>query len=203
MLERFARRRAGRNHKANKELALSRLRASTTRYEPGRPIGTRQRMWLDVLAYTGLRRGDAAVLGRQHVRNGIARIKTEKTLPILPVLQRTLDAGPCGDLTSIVGANGKPLTKERFGNLLCKACNTAGVPGSAYGIAKLRRQGSRERGDGCRTRSHLWLARRWQGIALHEEGPWRAACPRGNVQAGERKSNVPDHEVRVLEPKGK
>lgn len=121
MLERFARRRAGRNHKANKELALSRLRASTTRYEPGRPIGTRQRMWLDVLAYTGLRRGDAAVLGRQHVRNGIARIKTEKTLPILPVLQRTLDAGPCGDLTSIVGANGKPLTKERFGNLLCEA----------------------------------------------------------------------------------
>ena len=43
--------------------------------------------------------------GRQHVRNGVATIKTEKsgetvtvTLPILPVLARTLAAGPCGDL---------------------------------------------------------------------------------------------------------
>jgi integrase len=34
---------------------------------------------LDVIAYTGLRRGDAVRLGRQHVRNGIAKLKTEKT----------------------------------------------------------------------------------------------------------------------------
>ena len=39
------------------------------------PIGTRQRVWLDVLLYTGLRRGDAVRLGRQHVRDGIATIK--------------------------------------------------------------------------------------------------------------------------------
>ena len=43
------------------------------------PIGTRQRVWLDVLIYTGLRRGDAVRFGRQHVRDGIATIKTEKT----------------------------------------------------------------------------------------------------------------------------
>ena len=76
-------------------------------------------MWLDVLAYTGLRRGDAVRLGRQHIRRGMASIKTEKSgftlevsLPILPILQATLAAGPCGDLTFIVGANGKPLAKE-------------------------------------------------------------------------------------------
>ena len=63
-------------------------------YEARWPIGTRQRVWLDVLAYTGLRRGDAVRLGRQHVRDGVATIKTEKSgftvevaLPILPVLQ--------------------------------------------------------------------------------------------------------------------
>src|SRR5262249_10335896 len=83
------------------------------------PIGTRQRVWLDVLLYTGLRRGDAVRVGRQHVRAG--SIKTEKSgfeVPvfILPVLQPTLDAGPCGDLTFIVGENGRPLTKESFGN---------------------------------------------------------------------------------------
>ena len=64
------------------------------------PIGTRERVWIDVIAYTGLRRGDAVRLGRQHIRNGIATLKTEKTgavvtLPILPILTDTLAAGPC------------------------------------------------------------------------------------------------------------
>lgn len=113
-------------------------------YEKHWPIGTRQRVWLDVLLYTGLRRGDAVRLGRQHVRNGVASIKTEKsghsievTLPILPVLQATLDAGLCGDLTFIVGVNGRPLTKESFGNQFKVACKDAGVPGSAHGVRKI------------------------------------------------------------------
>lgn len=108
------------------------------------PIGTRQRIWLDVLLYTGLRRGDAVCFGRQHVRNSIGRIKTEKSqqavavaLPILPELAHTLAAGPCGDLTFIAGANGKPLTKESFGTAFKEACTAAGVPGSAHGVRKL------------------------------------------------------------------
>lgn len=46
-------------------------------YERRWPLGTRQRVWLDVLAYTGLRRGDVVQLGRQHVRDGVVYIKTE------------------------------------------------------------------------------------------------------------------------------
>jgi integrase len=111
-------------------------------YENRWPVGTRQRVWLDVLLYTGLRRGDAVRLGRQHIRNGIATLKTEKTdtvvtLPILPVLAETLAAGPCGDLTFIAGENGNPLTKESFGNLFRDACRTAGIPGSAHGVRKI------------------------------------------------------------------
>ena len=111
-------------------------------YERRWPIGTRQRVWLDVLAYTGLRRGDVVQLGRQHVRDGVAYIKTEKTdtqvaLPILPALQRTLDAGPCGDLTFIVGKSGKPFTKESFGNEFREACRAAGLrKRSAHGLRK-------------------------------------------------------------------
>jgi integrase len=113
-------------------------------YEKRWPIGTRQRVWLDVLVYTGLRRGDVVRLGRQHVRNGIATIKTEKsgysievTLPILPVLAKTLEAGPSGDLTFIAGENGRPLTKESFGNLFRRACREAGLRGrSAHGLRK-------------------------------------------------------------------
>jgi integrase len=113
-------------------------------YERRWPIGTRQRVWLDVLLYTGLRRGDAVRIGRQHVRDGVAQIKTEKsgftvevTLPILPVLARTLAAGPCGGLSFICGERGEPLTKESFGNLFRAACTAAGVPGSAHGVRKI------------------------------------------------------------------
>ena len=113
-------------------------------YERKWPIGTRQRVWLDVLLYTGLRRGDAVRFGRQHVRDGVGQIKTEKsgftitvTLPILPVLAETLKAGPCGDLSYIAGESGKPLTKESFGNLFKDACKAAGVPGSAHGVRKI------------------------------------------------------------------
>ena len=108
------------------------------------PIGTRQRVWLDVLIYTGLRRGDAVRLGRQHVRNGVATIKTEKsgfelevTLPILPVLAETLKAGPCGELAFIAGATGKPFDKRSFGNQFRKACRAAGVKRSAHGLRKI------------------------------------------------------------------
>jgi integrase len=45
-------------------------------YEARWPIGTRQRVWLDVLVYTGLRRGDAVRFGRQHIRNGAGTINT-------------------------------------------------------------------------------------------------------------------------------
>ncbi|MGA8697893.1 MAG: tyrosine-type recombinase/integrase, partial [Xanthobacteraceae bacterium] len=92
--------------------------------------------------FTGLRRGDAVRLGRQHVRDGVASIKAEKTdtwvtLPILSELAEVLSAGPCGDLTFICGKNGKPFTKESFGNEFRDACKAAGVPGSAHGLRKL------------------------------------------------------------------
>ena len=112
-------------------------------YEERWPIGTRERVWLDVLLYTGLRRGDGVRLGKQHVRNGIATLKTEKTgtdvtLPILPVLAQTLAAGPCGDLAFIASKAGKPFQKHSFGNAFAAATRKAGIEGkSAHGLRKL------------------------------------------------------------------
>jgi hypothetical protein len=77
-------------------------------------------------------------------QNTVGRIKVEKTkklvtvtLPILPVLQRTLDAGPTGDLTFIVGEGRTPLTKESFGNMFSEAARAAGVEKSAHGVRKI------------------------------------------------------------------
>jgi integrase len=105
------------------------------RYQAYYPIGTRQRVWIDLLLYTGLRRGDLVTIGRQHVSKGVATLRTEKsqgemtvTLPILPILAATLAAGPCAPLAFICGARGEPLKK---------ACDAAGVVGkSAHGIRK-------------------------------------------------------------------
>jgi hypothetical protein len=124
-------------------------------YEARWPVGTRQRVWLDVLVYTGLRRGDAVRFGRQHIRNGVGTIKTEKTdtvvtLPILPVLMKTLDAGPCGDLTLIAGEGGRPLTKRSR---------------SAISFARLAAK------PACRTVPHMDCAR------LQLLGPQRTAPP--------------------------
>jgi integrase len=125
-------------------------------YERRWHIGTRQRVWLDILLYTGLRRGDVVRLGRQHVRNGVATLKNEKgsfkvevNLPILSVLQATLDAGPCGDLAFICGERGRPLTKESFGNMFKDACKMAGVNApkqAAHGLRKVAATRAAENG---------------------------------------------------------
>jgi integrase len=138
-------------------------------YEARWPVGTRQRVWFDVLVYTGLRRGDAVKLGRQHVRGGIAVIKTEKTgtevtLPLLPILAQTLKAGPCGDLTFIAGENGRPLTKESFGNLFRKACREAGLKKrSAHG---LRKAAATRAADNGATVAQLEAIFGWSGGAM-------------------------------------
>jgi site-specific recombinase XerD len=43
------------------------------------PLGTRQRVAFEVLRETGLRRGDAVRVGRQHLKDGVIRLATEKT----------------------------------------------------------------------------------------------------------------------------
>ena len=99
---------------------------------------------LDVYCYTGLRRGDAARLGKQHVANGTISISTEKSkgqttvhLPVLAVLKRTLDAGPTGDLSFICTEAGRPYKKESLGNAFKEACLAAGIlDKSAHGLRK-------------------------------------------------------------------
>lgn len=114
-----------------------------TAYEQRWPLGTRERVMLDVFLYTGLRRGDAARVGPAHVRNGVISLVTEKTttpvdIPVLPILQRTLDAGPTGKLSFICKQDGMPYVKESLGNAFKEACVAAGVlDKSAHGLRKV------------------------------------------------------------------
>lgn len=58
------------------------------------------------------------------------------TIPVLPELAATLEAGPVGELTFICGADRKPLRKEVVGNIFRDACRAAGIRKSAHGLRK-------------------------------------------------------------------
>lgn len=106
------------------------------------PPGTRERLAFDILLYTGLRRGDVARLGKQHVKDGVITLATEKTgqrvtLPILPELAASIEACPSKGLTLISAADGSPLRKESFGNWFREGVMAAGLTGvSAHGLRK-------------------------------------------------------------------
>ena len=113
-------------------------------------LGTRQRVALEVLLNTGLRRSDAVRVGRQHVKDDVITINTFKSengqhetvtvyIPISEELRQTLAHGPTGDLSFIVGAQGRPLTKESFGNNFREWCDEAKLAKgkSAHGLRKL------------------------------------------------------------------
>lgn len=106
------------------------------------PVGTRERLAMELILSTGLRRGDAVRLGRQHVKDGMATITAEKTkvelfVPISAELQSIISQSPCGDLAFIAGKRGSPLTKESFGTQFRIACRAASVKASAHGLRKL------------------------------------------------------------------
>lgn len=139
--------------------------ADMAAFEAKWSVGTRERLAYDVLLYTGLRRGDAARLGPEHVVNGRIEIENEKTgilvaIPILPELQASMDASPTGATTFITGEKGGAFTKEAFGNWFREVCNEAGVKKSAHG---LRKAGATRAAENGATESMLEAIFGWVG----------------------------------------
>ncbi|MBB4185863.1 integrase [Sinorhizobium terangae] len=105
-------------------------------FEATHPAGSKARLMLHLALYTGLRLDSLAILGRQHIRNGILSIRPEKTrkssgvtveIPVLPDLQKTIDASPTGELTFLVTEFKKPFTTNGLGNKMRDWCDQAGL----------------------------------------------------------------------------
>lgn len=115
-------------------------------FEERHLIGTKARLALALLLFTGQRRSDITRLGRQHVRGRkmtFTQFKGRKhepkrlTLPILPALQRIIDASPCGEMTFLVNDLKRPFTDAGFGNKFRVWCNQAGLRHcTAHGLRK-------------------------------------------------------------------
>lgn len=115
-------------------------------YEARHPKGSKARLALHLAMFTGLRRKQIAILGRQHTRNGWISIqpgKTKKTsgvvveIPVLPVLADTIAATETGDLTYLINDLGRAFTSNGLGNKMRDWCDQANLPHcSMHGLRK-------------------------------------------------------------------
>jgi len=106
------------------------------------PVGSRERLAMELMLLTGLRRSDACIVGLQHIRDGVLTVTTAKTgatihAGITPAMMDLIKTTPRHGLTLIENGAGKPLTKESFGNWFGASCRAAGIAKSAHGLRKL------------------------------------------------------------------
>lgn len=125
-------------------------------YEESHAAGSKARLALALLLFTGVRRSDVVKLGRHMERDGVlhftetkgaqSRAITRKkrrpaakkrAIPILPELRQAIVATPSGNLTYLTTAYDRPFTAAGFGNRFRDWCNAAGLKQcSAHGLRK-------------------------------------------------------------------
>lgn len=116
-------------------------------YRQRHGLGTKARLALDLLLFTGVRRCDVVQLGRQMESSsgwlrfvetkGRKQARKDREIPIIPELRASLDAFGSGHLTYLVTEFGKPFTANGFGNWFRKRCDEAGLSGcTAHGLRK-------------------------------------------------------------------
>jgi len=109
-------------------------------YEERWSSGTRERLALYLLLYTGVRRSDAVALGKQHIRAGRISVRQEKTdvaiwIPIHPKLKAEIDQHK--GMTFLVTQYGKPFSSAGFTAWLVSRAQLAGVKGrTPHGLRK-------------------------------------------------------------------
>jgi len=111
-------------------------------YEARHPIGSKARLALDLMLWTGQRGGDARLMGPGHIRGKRLIVTQEKTgvtvsLPLLAPLAESILATPSGGLVFLLSEHGKPFSRKGFGNKMRQWCDEAGLPDcSAHGLRK-------------------------------------------------------------------
>lgn len=107
------------------------------------PEGSRERLALYLLLYTGQRRSDVVRMGRQHIRDGVLTVTQQKTgavldIPVHPILKGELDRLLRTNLTFLMTAQGKPFSGPGFSNWFADSAKAAGLPAhsSPHGLRK-------------------------------------------------------------------
>jgi integrase len=112
------------------------------RFEARHPIGSRARLALALLLYTGQRRSDVIRMGPQHVRDGAIQVHQLKTgaklaIPIVRELAEIIAATPAKGMVFLTGDCGAPFKGDYFGSCFRRWCDEAGLPHcTAHGLRK-------------------------------------------------------------------
>ena len=112
------------------------------------PIGSRPRLAMAIMLYLGVRRSDAAVIGKQHespdgqmvtfqVFKGRKKNVCVLALPILPPLRAILDASELGQKAWVESDLGNPYSNAGFSGAFKDWCKEAGLPQcNCHGLRK-------------------------------------------------------------------
>ena len=107
--------------------------------------GTKARLAFELLLWTGARRGDAVLLGRQHISGGSLTYTSQKTgvdvcIPVLPEFRRELDLMPKTQMLFLETARGARHSDKAFGAWFGKRVAAAGLPARCtdHGLRKAR-----------------------------------------------------------------
>jgi integrase/recombinase XerD len=111
------------------------------------PLGTKQRVAIDLVSYTSCRREDVVRFGPQHRRNGRLVYRQAKNehrnpidldIPVHPKLAESLDAFDTKHLTFLVTDWDRPFSFKGFGNRFKEWCRAAGLPDrcTLHGVRK-------------------------------------------------------------------
>ncbi|MCA3506230.1 MAG: tyrosine-type recombinase/integrase [Rhodobacter sp.] len=113
------------------------------RFNVRHPLGTKPRLALDLLLYTGQRRADVVRMGWQNVREGVLITRQSKTgtqveIPLHPTLLASIEAFPQRNMTFLLTDYGRPFAVAGFGNWFRDRVVEAGLPNglSAHGLRK-------------------------------------------------------------------
>lgn len=125
-------------------------------FEARHAVGSKARLALTLMLYTGQRRSDIVQFGKQHIRDGVLTFTQQKnksrkpvtlTLPVLPALARIIEATPRRNLTLLETEHGRPFSVNGFGNKFRDWCDQAGLPHcTAHGLRKAGATIAAERG---------------------------------------------------------
>lgn len=112
-------------------------------FEAHWPSGTRERLAMALLLYTGQRPGDVSRMGRQHVQGGALTLTQKKTgtrlcVPLHPLLQCEMAQVAAGQLGFIVTHEGRSFSDAGFSGWFSERARLAGLPAgcTAHGLRK-------------------------------------------------------------------
>lgn len=137
------------------------------------PLGTKQRLAMELMLWTGKRRSDAVRMGPQHVDGDSLAGRDQKTgkawtLPIAPQLRAAINAMPANHLCFVPAERGHPYSAAGFGNAFRDWCDAAGLPHcSAHGLRKAISRRAAEEGIGNAGIKSITLHSRDDEVAIY------------------------------------